>query len=110
MDMFDEQVGREAGDDMARTSTKPIDNDLVDGFVSRLKRDVSNGEEFKVVMAEIADHASLSAVEIIEIAHRFVGGLKPKSRKAALTTISQERLRLSHAKAKAETAAKARTW
>jgi AAA domain len=58
-----------------------------------------------------ADLASktLSAAEVIGIASQLVGS-KPKSRKAALTDMAQERLRVSHAKAKGDRAAKTRLW
>ena len=95
---------------MARTSSRPLDIKLVDEFVSRLKASLNDTDDFKEVYGSMCDHPTLSAQEIIEVAYRFLGGLKPKSRKAALTSISQERLRLTHAKAKGETAARSKTW
>lgn len=100
----------EADDVMARASAKLLDSEKIDSLVERLKRSVRDAEAFKSVVSSIDDDKSLSAAEVIELSRRFVGGTKPKSRKAALTAIGQERLRLSHARAKAATAAKSRTW
>jgi hypothetical protein len=100
----------EADDEMARASARPLDIEKIDALVDQLKQSVRDAEMFKSVVTSIDDDKSLSSAEIIEISRRFVGGTKAKSRKAAITALGQERLRLSHARAKAATAAKSRTW
>lgn len=110
MGMFEELTGREDGDDMARTKAREIDETLIEEFVLRLKSTLTNADEFRIAFSELNSPAVLSGPEVVEIAHRLLGGLRAKSRKAALTSISQERLRLSHAKAKSETAARSKVW
>ncbi len=94
---------------MARTA-RPIDIARVDGLVSQLKLTVRDPEAFKTVYAALLADKSLSANEAIEVAYKFIGGFRQKSKKAALAAIGQERLRLAHATAKAESAAKTKTW
>src|SRR5579864_2594152 len=100
---------QESAEDMARAA-RPIDSAKVDELVSQLKLTVDDPEAFKSVYTELLTDKSLTAQETIEIAYRFIGGFRKKSKKAALAAIGQERLRLSHAKAKGESAAKTRTW
>ena len=102
--------GREADEDMARAKTKLTDATKIDAVVKQLKLTVKNVDAFKSVQASILADETLSAQDVIAIAFGFVGGTKPKSRKAALVAIGQERLRVSHAIAKGESAAKTRTW
>ncbi len=92
---------QELREDMARKA-RPVDTAKVDELVSRLKLTVKDPEAFKPVYTALLDDKSLSAQEAIEIAYRFVGGFRQKSKKAALAAIGQERLRLAHAKAKGE--------
>jgi len=91
-------------------SAKQLDSEKIDGFVDQLKQAAHDADNFKVVVSLITKDKSLSAAEVIELSQRFTGGPKPKSRKAAITALGQERLRLSHGEAKAATAAKSRTW
>lgn len=100
----------EADDDMARAGAKPMDLKRIDALVDQLKKTVRDADDFNSVVTSMDGDKSLSATEIMEVSRRFVGGIKPKSRKAAITALGQERLRLSHARAKAATAAKSRTW
>jgi hypothetical protein len=99
----------EAAEDMA-CAKRPLDLAKVDELVRQLKLSVKDPLAFKSVYTELLENKSLGAQEAIEIAHRFVGGFRHKSKKAALAAIGQERLRLAHAKAKGESAAKTRTW
>ena len=102
--------GRDTGDEMARARTQAIDSARISQLADELRLAVTDKEIFNSVCDAIADDNTISAAEVIDIAHKFLGGSKPKSRKAALSAIRQERLRLSHAKAKGETASKAKTW
>lgn len=100
----------ESDEDMARTNKKPLDADKIDEMVRLLRAASKSTDEFREVQANLAEDKDLSAQEVIAIAQAFVGGVKLKSRKAALTAIGQERLRVSHSNAKARSAAKSRTW
>ncbi len=99
----------EEAEDMARNA-RPIDIAKVDGLVAQLKFTVKDPDAFKPVYTALVADKSLTAQEAIEIANKFVGGFRQKSKKAALAAIGQERLRLAHSKAKGESAAKTRTW
>ena len=110
MAMFWSWAGKqEAAEDMARAK-RPLDTAKVDELVQQLKLSVKDPLAFKCVYAELLADKSLGAQEAIEIAYKFVGGFRHKSKKAALAAIGQERLRLAHSKAKGESAAKTRTW
>jgi chromosome segregation and condensation protein ScpB len=102
--------GHDTDDDMARANARPLDKIKVDALVQQLKLAVREPEAFKRLLASIESDRALSAAELTAIAQGFAGGVKPKNRKAAIAAIGQERLRLSHAKAKGEAAAKTRTW
>lgn len=102
--------GSEADEEMARASAKALDNEKIDTHVGQLKKLVRDAEALQSAIDSLDGDTALSANEIVEISHRFLGGKKPKSRKAAIAALGQERLRLSHARAKAATAAKSRTW
>jgi hypothetical protein len=100
---------QEAAEDMARAK-RPLDTAKVDELVQQLKLTAKDPLAFTSVYTELLADKSLSAQEAIEVAYRFVGGFRHKSKKAALAAIGQERLRLAHSKAKGEAAAKTRTW
>lgn len=102
--------GHDTDEDMARANARPLDKVKVDAFVQQLKLAVREPEAFKRLLTSIESDRALSAAEVLAIAQAFVGGTKPKNKKAAISAIGQERLRLSHAKAKGESAAKTRTW
>lgn len=102
--------GREADEDMARAKTKPVDEAKVNAFVQQLKLAVRDGNAFKGVYDAIQEDDTLSAAELGAIAQGFAGGVKPKSKKAALAAIGQERLRIFHADAKAKSASKSKVW
>jgi hypothetical protein len=111
MGMFSSWLGGgEAEDYMARSNTKPLDTAKIDDMVRRLRNAVRDANSFRSVQESIAADKTLSAQEVIAIASSFAGGVKAKSKKAALTAIGQERVRVSHAKAKGESAAKNRAW
>ena len=101
--------GHEAGHDMARANARPIDAAKVDAHLRQLKAAVKDGDAWKAAYGALIDDASLSAQEVVAVAQAFVG-TKYKTRKAALTGIGQERMRVSHAKSKGESAAKTRLW
>ena len=102
--------GNEAGEDMARASSRPLDSAKIEALAQKLRLTVNDAAAFKQVLLAVESDASMNVQEIVAIAHQFVGGLKPKSRLAALTAISQERVRVAHAKSKAASAAKAKAW
>lgn len=102
--------GQEADDDMVRASSKPIDEVKVNALVQQLKLAVRDHGAFEGVYGAIIQDKQLSTGELAVIAQRFAGGIKPKSKKAAIAAIGQERLRIVHADAKARSAAKARVW
>jgi hypothetical protein len=109
MSMFGFLTGkRKADESMART-TRSVDQKRIDALALRLQSAMSDAGAFKALLASIDEDKTLSAAEVIRIASQLVGS-KPKSRKAALTDMAQERLRVAHAKAKGERAAKTRLW
>jgi hypothetical protein len=101
--------GREA-EDMARATSRPLDAAKINGYADRLKASVRDATAFDVAFAELVDDSSLSAQEVIGIAHAFVGGARPKTKKSALASIGQERMRVAHAKSKGDSASKAKMW
>lgn len=108
MGIFQFWGAREPDREMARKQSKP-DSANVDAWARQLKAAMKDAEAFKALYASFASTKDLSAGEAIEVAHK-VTGIRPKTKKQAVTSIGQEQLRLAHAKAKAESAAKARTW
>lgn len=100
--------GHDTDEDMARASKRTLDAAEVDTWVEQLKSSLKDTKAFKAVYSGLVD-TTLSAADVIEIAFRFTGA-KAKTKKAAMTAIGQERLRVSHARAKGESAAKTRTW
>lgn len=102
--------GHDTDEDMARANSRPLDQIKVDALVQQLKLAVRDPGSFKRLLASIESDRAITAAEIALIAQGFAGGAKPKNKKAAIAAIGQERLRLSHATAKAESAAKTRTW
>jgi hypothetical protein len=102
--------GRETDEDMAHAKAKPLDDVRIDEHVQHLRRTIKDGPAFKLVYESLVNDQRLSAQDVIAIAYKFVGGKRPPTRKAALTTIGQERMRVSHAKSKAASAAKSTTW
>lgn len=102
--------GHGTDEDMARANTRKLNTVKIDAWVQQLKLAVRDPEAFKRLLASIESDRALSAAEVAAIAQGFAGGASPKNKKAAIATIGQERLRLSHAKAKGESAAKTRTW
>ncbi len=103
-------VGRETEDDMARAKPRPADPAIIADYLRDLKRCVHDRSAFEAVRSRLEADKTLSAGEVINIASAFAHGLRAKSKKAALVAISQERMRLANAAAKAASAAKARTW
>jgi hypothetical protein len=103
------EEGLEADEAMAR-GAKVIDDVKVERVVSLLSAHVSDAGKFRQTLESIASDRSLGSAELIEIAYRFVGGKRQKSGKAALLSVAQERLRISHAVAKGVTASKTRVW
>lgn len=101
--------GRDSEDDMARAKAHPRDSQKLAGIVERLRLTITDAEAFKPVFENLEADKSLTAPDVVEIAYRLLGGIRPKSRKAALTAIAQERMRLAHAKSKGESA-KIRVW
>lgn len=101
--------GRDTDEDMARAKTRTLDTTKIESLVHQLKATVRDTDAFKAVYSSIASDKILSTAEAIEIAYKFSGS-RAKTKKAALAAIGQERLRVSHAKAKGESAAKTRTW
>lgn len=101
---------QDSEDDMARAKNKPLDQTKVDAWVSRLKLAARDSSQFDAVFNELGEDQLVGSAEVLAIAQKFAGGLKPKSKKAALLAIAQERQRLVHARAKGESAAKTRVW
>jgi hypothetical protein len=95
---------------MARSKKPPVDDAKIDAWVARLKLAARDAAQFDTVFGEIEGGELLGSAEIVAIAQKFAGGSKPKSKKAALLAIAQERQRLAHSKAKGESAAKTRVW
>jgi len=95
---------------MARASTKSVDEAKVNALIQQLKLAVRDRVAFDAIYGAVVEDKHLSVAELAAIAHGFAGGAKPRSKKAALTAIGQERLRVAHADAKAKSAARTRTW
>jgi len=110
MSILSAWLGREHEDDMARSKKQPVDDSKIDAWVARLKLAARDAAQFDVVFGEVESGDLLGSAEIIAIAHKFASGSKPKSKKAALLAIAQERQRLVHSKSKGESAAKTRVW
>lgn len=110
MDALDKwQHAPDTEDDMARAKARPLDEARIAAVVQELRLTIDKPPAFKPVFEALAGDVTLSAGDIIEIAHRLLGGARAKSRKAALTAIAQERMRLSHARSKGQSA-KVRVW
>ncbi len=92
-------LNQETAEDMARAA-RPLDSAKIEELAAQLKLTVKDPDAFKSVYTALLADKSLTAQEAIEIAYRFVGGFRQKSKKAALAAIGQERLRLAHSKAK----------
>jgi hypothetical protein len=99
-----------ADDDMVRMSVQPGDVARVDSLARRLRSAVRDPAAFALALEELKSDREFTAREVAMVAQVFIGGPLPKTRKAALTAIGQERLRLSHAAAKGASAARARAW
>lgn len=109
MGIFQLWGSREADDDMARRQQKQLDSAKVDAWAHDLKASMSDAEAFAAVYAALACDKSLLTAEIVEISFR-VTGTRAKTKKQALASIGQQRLRLAHARAKSASALKTRTW
>ena len=96
-------------DEMARAGGRQVDQLKVAEIADRLRLSIANAAVFQAAIDELERDQSVTAPEVIEIAYRLLGGMRPKSRKSALTAIAQERLRLAHARSKGD-AAKIRVW
>lgn len=103
-------LGRDREDDMARPKKLPLDQTKVDAWVARLKLAARDASQFDNVFGELEAGELLTPAETLAVAQKFAGGSKPKSKRAALLAIAQERQRLVHAKAKGDSAAKTRVW
>lgn len=101
---------RNPEDDMARSKKLPLDNTKVDAWVSRLKLAARDAAQFDIALSDLEDDGLVGGAELYEITKKFAGGPKPKSRRAALLSIAQERQRMVHSKAKGASAAKTRVW
>ena len=102
--------GREGEDDMARSSTKPRDELGIEQLVDRLKHSVADANAFKATLSAIEKDKQLASAEVIDIAQKFVGGARQKSRASAISAIARRRLEISHAQAKGDLAGKTRVW
>jgi hypothetical protein len=109
MGIFQLWSSRGAEDDMARNSRKQPDSAKIDARTSELKASMANAEAFAEVYGSLNSDATLLTAEAIEIAHRITG-MRAKTKKQALASIGQQRLRLTHAKAKGASAQKTKTW
>jgi hypothetical protein len=110
MGIMDFLGGRQVGDDMAGAKARPLDAAKIEGYVSQLKRVVYDRPAFDAVFQSLIADKAVSASEMIEIARAFAHGVKVKAKKDAILAIGQERMRLSHAKSKSESATKAKGW
>lgn len=110
MTILSRLLGRtDESEEMSRAATVQV-SPAVEELTQQLRANVADAASFSDVVERIQSDDSLSASDVIAIAHSFVGGRRAKSRKAAFTSIEQERLRLSHARAKSASASKAPVW
>jgi len=110
MTILSRLLGRTDGsEEMSRSATVQV-SPAVEELTQQLRANVADAASFADVVERIQCDDSLSASDVITIAHSFVGGRRAKSRKAAFTAIEQERLRLSHARAKSASASKSPVW
>ncbi len=110
MSILSAWLGWDREDEMARSKKLSIDETKVDAWVARLKLASRNAAQFDLVFGELEGGEGLTTAEITAVAHKFAGGAKPKSKRAALLAIAQERQRVAHSKAKGASAAKTRVW
>lgn len=110
MGIMDFWGGRGADAEMARAKVKPLDAARVAAYVDDLRQAVYERVLFDAIVSRLTADKALSAPEMVAIAKDFAHGVKVKAKKDALLAIVQERMRLVHAKSKAESAAKTRTW
>jgi hypothetical protein len=88
---------------------QPLDQQRIEAHVVRLKAAAVEFSWFESLVDELDDDRSLPAPALAEIARRFAR--RPvRNRKQAVEALMQEGLRLAHARAKAESAAKTRLW
>jgi len=102
-------------DDMAKArgqkKERIVNDKLVDDYVARLARAGEQRPVFEVVLAEIKADDRLTALDIINIAHRYnQGGKKPASKTMALAAISKRFVEIVRFHAKNKVAEKARPW
>jgi len=110
MGIMDFLGGREVDETMARSNAPPLDAAKIDYYVIRLKAAVYDRTAFDSLYAALIADKGVSVGEMIEIARNFTHGVNSKSKKDAILAIGQERMRLAHAKSKAASAAKSKSW
>lgn len=80
-------------------------------FSARLARSGTDKAAFERALAELKDATSVSAADIIAIAHAYCGGgKKPASKAAAYAAISKRFVEIVRFHAKNRLAEKARPW
>lgn len=97
-------------EDMRRAKAAPVSQVKIDAHVAKLKLAVRDARAFQLELENLSGDKALTAAEVMEIARIFVGSNSARSRRAAISAIAQERLRIAHADAKADSARKARVW
>jgi hypothetical protein len=110
MGMLDFIGGGRSDDDEMAAKSHALNAEAIERHLALLKAVTYDREAFqKAYQALVADKA-MTAVDMVELARRYTCGARTPSKKAAILAIGQERSRLALAKAKAESAARAKTW
>jgi len=80
-------------------------------FAARLARAGTDKSAFDSAFADLIAHKELAAMDVINIAHTYLGGgKKPTSKTAALSAISKRFVEIVRYHAKNKNAEKARPW
>ena len=74
--------GHDTDEDMARTKARTLSAAEINSWVGQLRSTLKNTDAFKAVYNALASDKTLSAADLIEIAHGFTGS-KAKTKKAA---------------------------
>lgn len=116
MGIFDYlRVFADSEEEMAKKSASRKDagqpSEAVANFVARLARTGTDRGAFDREFSALKDETSLSAAEVIAIAHGYAGGgKKAASKMAAYSSISKRFVELARFQAKNKVAEKSRPW
>ncbi|MEO1608276.1 MAG: hypothetical protein AAFR90_02830 [Pseudomonadota bacterium] len=98
------------GNDMGR-AIKPLNVQRIEYHLNALIASAFNRPDFDAAFAELKNDRQLMAADVIEIARQFRGGgVKPKSKKAAIDAIERRFVEKVRTEKNKLEAARARPW